>query len=1049
MSIGSFNKQKYTVLLAIVFASVFLVYINPAHADILLPGDITTCGELSVSGTYNLAGDITVPANTSCFTVSSDNVIIDGQGIYSIQGSSTNLPAIDARKYSNGSLVEGANGYTLIITGLTISGYTTLVDASGNSDTTGSGQNSGYGGNGGSVSISYSTTTASNFISNGGAATTKTNGGDGGNIVFTDQNLDVSNKDISVIGGMGTGGRGSPGGLTFTYTGSINKSQLTASDLSFLNVNGTTTTDFYNWTVATSSPITTWQSITSSADGSRLAATAATTVSGNGQIYISTDFGVTWTIRGPSRSWSSIAWSSDGSKLVATSLGYTFVSSDFGLTWQQASNVFGSWYYAASSIDGIRLVAILFSGNIYTSSDSGITWVSRGSSGIWRGLVSSADGSKLAAIGSNYIYTSSDYGQTWTARDSNRVWRSITSSADGTKLAAAVNNGQIYTSTDSGVKWTVSTTSPIKFWQSIASSASGTKLAAVESNGQIYTSTDSGLTWTARDSSRNWWSITSSSDGTKLAAVVNGGQIYTSEHYLQTYLQPINIDVLLPQIGTNTIWSPYISWGTATTCQFSIDGGAASTTPCFENGVSIPRPTYGTHTLVVTGTDANNVTVSKTVTFTMSLPLSILLPQVNSSYSSTTWNPSVSWNYLGYNDLTSCSYSYDNWVSSTTVDCTKNGAGILPPSVVGTSTLYIRVTSASEGVGINSSTFNYSTLSQTLNIFSPVRSGSYLPTTWAPIIQWGISNLCQYSYDNWVSSSTVNCDNNGYDVQVPLVDGSVTLYVRSTDISNTITNASTTFTYSSWVARESVRAWKSVASSANGTKLVAVSSGGRIYVSIDSGVTWTARESSRSWYSITSSADGTKLAAVVYGGQIYTSTDSGVTWTARDFSRQWNRIASSADGTKLAAVVYDGQIYTSTDSGLTWTARDSRRLWQSITSSADGTRLVAVGGFIYTSTDSGVTWTARESNRIWTSVASSADGTKLAAVVGNGQIYTSINSGLNWTARDSPRNWFSITSSADGTKLAAVVGGSYTGQIYTSTDSGVTWNISSLALIMA
>ena len=241
-----------------------------------------------------------------------------------------------------------------------------------------------------------------------------------------------------------------------------------------------------------------------------------------------------------------------------------------------------------------------------------------------------------------------------------------------------------------------------------------------------------------------------------------------------------------------------------------------------------------------------------------------------------------------------------------------------------------------------------------------------------------------------------------------------------------------------WTARESGRNWQSVASSADGAKLVAVVYNGQIYTSIDSGATWTARESSRVWSSVASSADGTKLVAVVSGGQIYTSTDSGATWTARASGRNWYSVASSADGAKLVAVVLSGQIYTSTDSGATWTARESSRVWSSVASSADGTKLVAVvySGQIYTSTDSGATWTARESNRNWYSVASSADGAKLVAVVLSGQIYTSIDSGATWTARESGRNWYSVASSADGAKLVAVVNG---GQIYTSTDSGATW----------
>ena len=83
----------------------------------------------------------------------------------------------------------------------------------------------------------------------------------------------------------------------------------------------------------------------------------------------------------------------------------------------------------------------------------------------------------------------------------------------------------------------------------------------------------------------------------------------------------------------------------------------------------------------------------------------------------------------------------------------------------------------------------------------------------------------------------------------------------------------------------------------------------------------------RAWTSITSSADGTKLAGGSWNRNIYTSADSGVTWTGRDDDRYWISIASSTDGSKLAAVVQNGQIYTSTDSGVAWTARYSNKQW--------------------------------------------------------------------------------------------------------------------------
>ncbi len=229
----------------------------------------------------------------------------------------------------------------------------------------------------------------------------------------------------------------------------------------------------------------------------------------------------------------------------------------------------------------------------------------------------------------------------------------------------------------------------------------------------------------------------------------------------------------------------------------------------------------------------------------------------------------------------------------------------------------------------------------------------------------------------------------------------------------------------SWTARDAARLWSSAASSADGTKLVAVANSDQIYTSTDSGVNWSPRDATRSWTSVASSADGTKLVAVASNGQIYTSTDSGVTWTPRDAVRNWSCVASSADGTKLVAAVNNGQIYTSSNSGTTWTAQDSVRVWQAVTSSADGVKLVAAewNGQLYTSTDSGSTWTPRESSRLWSSIASSADGTKLAAGVITGQIYTSVDSGITWTAHANVRNWTSIVSSADGSRLAAAASG--------------------------
>jgi hypothetical protein len=75
------------------------------------------------------------------------------------------------------------------------------------------------------------------------------------------------------------------------------------------------------------------------------------------------------------------------------------------------------------------------------------------------------------------------------------------------------------------------------------------------------------------------------------------------------------------------------------------------------------------------------------------------------------------------------------------------------------------------------------------------------------------------------------------------------------------------------------------------------------------GVTWTARESSRYWESVASSADGSRLVAVVYyGGQIYTSVGAslfaGASGTASGFqylgNNVWQAIVEASAGSVAA-----------------------------------------------------------------------------------------------------------------------------------------------------
>jgi photosystem II stability/assembly factor-like uncharacterized protein len=253
------------------------------------------------------------------------------------------------------------------------------------------------------------------------------------------------------------------------------------------------------------------------------------------------------------------------------------------------------------------------------------------------------------------------------------------------------------------------------------------------------------------------------------------------------------------------------------------------------------------------------------------------------------------------------------------------------------------------------------------------------------------------------------------------------------------------FTNSSWTASTAskILSWYDIASSADGTKMVAVASGDTIYTSADSGKTWYSTSASpAAWRAVASSADGSKLVAALNMGDIYLSTNSGSTWASSGAQHlAWTSLASSADGTRLVATVNNnGGIYTWTSSSGSWSPTSAQSAnWSSVASSADGTRLAAAGGSgIFLSSNSGGSWSSSTSGS-WSAIASSADGTKLVAA-GSSGIYTWTSSGGSWVHRTSglpgSATWTSVSSSSDGGKLAATAS---SGGIYTSLNWGATW----------
>jgi len=245
--------------------------------------------------------------------------------------------------------------------------------------------------------------------------------------------------------------------------------------------------------------------------------------------------------------------------------------------------------------------------------------------------------------------------------------------------------------------------------------------------------------------------------------------------------------------------------------------------------------------------------------------------------------------------------------------------------------------------------------------------------------------------------------------------------------------------------------WNAIASSADGSTLVAAESPGGIWVSEDSGVSWRSEKYLiRDFKSVASSADGTRLVAAVlfedFGGPIYTYSlmDDDI-WRCKGSINPWNSVASSADGQKLIAAASD-QVYISVDFGATWTPQIENGVlnWNSVASSSDGRKLVAAAyDRIITSVNSGGNWSL-SLHQGATSVASSSDGCTLIAASTN-SIFTSTDSGASWNQRGETfyfdYEYINVASSANGSTFVAIIfsPNRNAGEMNVSVDTGKTW----------
>jgi len=283
-----------------------------------------------------------------------------------------------------------------------------------------------------------------------------------------------------------------------------------------------------------------WRQVAISADGKYQTAIAAAV---NKEIYTSSDYGKTFiqSATSGSRSWYGIAMSSDGKYQTATVIyGDIYISSDYGITWIGVSAGGLAWTNVAMSGDGQFQVAITGGEGageyIYISYDYGATWSQKGESSTWQRVACSSDGRYITVtdLGNN-LYGSEDYGETWSRKSISSSWHGVAMSSDGKYQTAVEDNvtKKIYVSSDYGASF--SQKGMVGAYVGAAMSANGKyQLVTCEtykSGGgeySIHISDDYGQTWIILYDTRmgSWIDIKMSSDG-KFIIAANDGGIYT------------------------------------------------------------------------------------------------------------------------------------------------------------------------------------------------------------------------------------------------------------------------------------------------------------------------------------------------------------------------------------------------------------------------------------------------------------------------------------------------------------------------------------------
>ena len=701
----------------------------------------------------------------------------------------------------------------------------------------------------------------------------------------------------------------------------------------------------------------------------------------NGNLYYSSNYGITWTLSASTISQDGngliVSMSNTGQYALVCAYGGTqlrsFLSKDYGQTYSQ-----GTYSFPSSpnniSISGNGIYAITSSTNngIYYTSNTSTTYTSMEITtvfeplykyyswnptnsilGYWVAISMSYTGQYVIALddNSNRLYYSSDYGVTWNVSPSitNTHYSSIISiSSSGQYGICSPNSASglvgIWYTSNYGATWTKSATASTTYWQG-SSISSGGKYAIASTVGttRSYYSSNYGVTWTINAVSVPAWVLSAiSGNGYAIATQAGGGG--SGGNLWPMYYSTNNGQTWTLSNAQTLAWK---SLTISSSGQYAIasDSKFNNVLGAYEGHIYI-SVNYGvdwTLTLTVANTNLTNLTTSYSGQYAIVIGL------------------------------------YDN------------------------GTIQLNISKYSNDFG----------------------------NTWTDI-----TNTILNYYNNSISISgsgqyAVLCNGNS--------SFSGTLgYIYSCIATNNIITPS--LIYNTWTVAPSsaTGAWTSLSMSNTGQYAIGCISSGQIYYSNTYGQSWTISSSATgTWTSVSISGNGQYAVGCISSGQIYYSNTYGQSWTvASSVTGGWTSVSMSGNGQYAIGCVNPGQIYYSNTYGQSWTIASSglSSPWYSVSIAGNGQYAIAcdndgANGYIYYSINYGQSWTVSSSpNNLWISVSISGNGQYAVGCASPGIIFYSNTYGQSWNVTTSATyNWYSVAISGSGQYGIACVNG---GQIY-------------------